>query len=75
LDSVLELFPLGPNPVLNPTLVKGIVQRILRGVNIQLKQSVLVNYVEARPFFFLNFKGTLSQEEHKTIFSGLSEIN
>jgi hypothetical protein len=27
--------------------------------------------LEARPFFFLNFKGTPSQEEHKTIFSGL----
>jgi hypothetical protein len=27
--------------------------------------------MEARPFFFLNFKGTSSQEEHKTIFSGL----
>jgi hypothetical protein len=25
----------------------------------------------ARLFLFLNFKGTLSQEEHKTIFSGL----
>jgi hypothetical protein len=23
-------------------------------------------------FFFLNFKGTPSQEEHKTIFSGLT---
>jgi hypothetical protein len=27
--------------------------------------------LEARPFFFLNFKETPSQEEHKTIFSGL----
>jgi hypothetical protein len=27
--------------------------------------------MEARPVFFLNFKGTPSQEEHKTIFSGL----
>jgi hypothetical protein len=27
--------------------------------------------MEARPFFFLNFKGTPSQEEQKTIFSGL----
>jgi hypothetical protein len=27
--------------------------------------------VEACPFFFFNFKGTPSQEEHKTIFSGL----
>jgi hypothetical protein len=26
---------------------------------------------EARPFFFLNLKGTPSQEEQKTIFSGL----
>ncbi len=28
--------------------------------------------MEARPFFFLNFKGTPSQEEQKTIFSGLT---
>jgi hypothetical protein len=27
--------------------------------------------LETRPFFFLNFKGTPSQEQHKTIFSGL----
>jgi hypothetical protein len=27
--------------------------------------------LEARPFFFLYFKGTPSQEEQKTIFSGL----
>jgi hypothetical protein len=27
--------------------------------------------MEARRFFFLNFKGTPSQEEHKTIFSSL----
>jgi hypothetical protein len=27
--------------------------------------------LEARPFFFLNFKGTKSQEDNKTIFSGL----
>jgi hypothetical protein len=27
--------------------------------------------LEARTFFFFNFKGTPSQEEHKTIFSGL----
>jgi hypothetical protein len=26
--------------------------------------------LEAGPFFFLNFKGKPSQEEHKTIFSG-----
>jgi hypothetical protein len=26
--------------------------------------------LEARPIFFLNFKGTPSQEENKTIFSG-----
>jgi hypothetical protein len=26
----------------------------------------------ARPFFFLNFKGTPSQQEQKTIFSGLT---
>jgi hypothetical protein len=27
--------------------------------------------MEAQPFFFLSFKGTPSQEEQKTIFSGL----
>jgi hypothetical protein len=27
--------------------------------------------LEACPFFFLNFKGTPSQEEHNNIFSGL----
>jgi hypothetical protein len=27
--------------------------------------------LEARPFFFLNFKGTPSQEGHETFFSGL----
>jgi hypothetical protein len=27
--------------------------------------------LEARPFFFSNFKGTPSQKENKTIFSGL----
>jgi hypothetical protein len=27
--------------------------------------------MEARKFFFLNFKGTTSQEEHKTILSNL----
>jgi hypothetical protein len=27
--------------------------------------------LEVRPFLFFNLKGTLSQEEHKTIFSGL----
>jgi hypothetical protein len=48
--------------------LKGIAQRILSG-------SILCSNnpcgkLEARLFFFLNFKGTPSQEEHKTIFSG-----
>jgi hypothetical protein len=30
---------------------------------------------EAWQFFILNFKETLSREEHKTIISGLSKIN
>ncbi len=34
--------------------------------------SVLVNW--RLSFFFLNFKGTPRQEEHNTLFSGLSEI-
>jgi hypothetical protein len=35
-------------------------------------QIIHAGKLEARPFFFLNFKGTTSQEEHKTIFSGLT---
>jgi hypothetical protein len=27
--------------------------------------------LEVQPFFFLNLKGTTSQEEHETILSGL----
>jgi hypothetical protein len=34
-------------------------------------QIICAGKLEARPFFFSNFKGTPSQEEHKTIFSGL----
>jgi hypothetical protein len=36
---------------------------------------VLHGKLEARPFFFLYFKGTPSQEEPKTIFRGLGKIN
>ncbi len=32
---------------------------------------ILAGKLEARPFFFSNSNGTPSQEEHKTIFSGL----
>jgi hypothetical protein len=39
-----------------------------------LKKSVLENW-RLSPFFFLSIKGTPSQEEQKTIFSGLSELN
>jgi hypothetical protein len=46
--------------------IKGFVQQILRGVTTKM---------EARPFFFLNSKGTLSQEWHKIIFGRLSELN
>ncbi len=46
--------------------IKGIVQQILRGVNTKLKNSVLVNWKPGH-FSILNFKGTPSQEEHKTI--------
>jgi hypothetical protein len=35
-------------------------------------QIIRAGKLEARPFFFLNFKGTSSQEEHKTIFSGIT---
>ncbi len=34
-------------------------------------QIIRAGQLEARPFFFLNFKGTQSQEEQETIFSGL----
>jgi hypothetical protein len=34
-------------------------------------QIIRADKLEARPFFFSNFKGTPSQEEHKTIFSSL----
>jgi hypothetical protein len=54
-------------------LVKGIVKRILRGVDGRLKQSILLNWSPGR-FLILNFKGTLSQEEHKTIFNDLREL-
>jgi hypothetical protein len=46
--------------------VKGTVQKTLRGVETRLIRSVL-----SRPFLFLNFKVTPSQEEYETIFSGL----
>jgi hypothetical protein len=46
----------------NPLRFKGIVQRILRGIR--------PRKLEARPFFFLNCKGTPLKEEYKTIFSG-----
>ncbi len=55
---------------LNRALLKSIVQRILRGVKNKLKK-ICAGKLEARPFFFLNFKGTPSQEKQKTIFSGL----
>jgi hypothetical protein len=53
--------------------VKGIVQRILRGSI--LGSIIRAGKLEARQFFFLNFKGTPSQEQRKTIFSSLSELN
>ncbi len=54
--------------------VKGIVQRILRGVNTRVNtklKKIRPRKLETRPIFYLNFKGTPSQEEHKTIFNGL----
>ncbi len=50
-------------------LIKGTVQRILRGGESRLKPSVLLNW--KWQIFVLNFKGTPSQEGHKTIFSDL----
>ncbi len=52
-------------------IFKGIVQRIIRGVKNKLKYVICAGKLEAHPFFFLNFKGTPSQEVQKTIFSGL----
>jgi hypothetical protein len=46
--------------------LKGIVQR-----DQYYAQIIRAGKLEARPFFFLNFKETPSKEEHKTIFSGL----
>jgi hypothetical protein len=34
-------------------------------------QIIRAGNLEVRPFFFSKFKGTPSQKEHKTIFSGL----
>jgi hypothetical protein len=50
-------------------VIKGTVQRILTGVNTTYAQIIRAGKLEARPFFFSNFKGTPAQEEHKTIFS------
>jgi hypothetical protein len=47
-------------------MVKGIVQRFIREAH-----SMRASKLEAQPFFFLNLKGTTSQEEHETILSGL----
>jgi hypothetical protein len=47
--------------------LKGSVQRILTEA-----QIIRLGKLEARQVFFLNFKGTPSQEEHNTIFSGLT---
>ncbi len=54
----------------NKLNLKGIVQRILRGVKTKLIPSVLVNWRPAH-FSFWYLKGTPSQEEQKTIYSNL----
>jgi hypothetical protein len=38
-------------------------------------QIIRAGKLEARQFFFFNFKGKPSQKQHKTIFSSLSELN
>ncbi len=38
-------------------------------------QTTNAGKLDARLFFFLNFKGTPSQENHKTIFCGLSKTS
>jgi hypothetical protein len=50
--------------------VKGIVQQILSGVETRLI-FIHAGELEADPLFFLNLKGTPSQQEQKNIFSGL----
>ncbi len=50
-------------------LLQDTVQRILRGLESRLKWLVRLNWWPGR-FFILNFKGTPSHEEHKTIFNG-----
>ncbi len=46
--------------------IKSIVQRIPSGIDTRL-QIIRAGKLEARLFFFLNYKGTPSQEEQKTI--------
>jgi hypothetical protein len=52
---------------------KGIFRRILRKIN--EAQIIRAGKLAASQFFFLNFKGTPSQVQHKTIFSGISKLN
>ncbi len=49
--------------------LKGIVQQILTGVESGSKDRYCYK-LEVRQIFTLNFKGTPSREEQKTIFSG-----
>ncbi len=67
--SQIELFQC----VCQVSYLKSIEEWILRGVETRLIRSVLVNWRPAN-FLFLNFKKTLSQKKHKTIFSS-SKIN
>jgi hypothetical protein len=47
--------------------------RVRNVVEVQTKMAIIRDgKLEARLFFFLNFKLTPLQEEHKTIFSGLT---
>ncbi len=72
LDAFFKLAKSGSR-IKSRSDIKGIVQRILRGVETRVIRSLL-GELEAHPFFFLNFTGTPPQDEHNTIFSGL-EIN
>ncbi len=54
--------------------VKSIIQRILTEV-LEQAQMIITAKLEARQIFTLNFKGTQSRAEHKTIFGGLKITN
>ena len=66
------------NQILYPTVALFTKLKLVRqspgysmGMGEYYAQIIRAGKLEARPFFFSNFKGTPSQVEHKTNFSGL----